>query len=80
MGSAAVSRQAARPKDANVRTAAPLRIIDGGSGEPDLPTWPPARLTPELIAAYKRHGDVLRAKAMAAAMRSVVAWLLRKPR
>ena len=43
---------------------------------PAPPVWPPSpRLTPELIAAYKRKGDCLRAQAFAAALQRVAVWL-----
>jgi len=52
--------------------------LDMPRREPALPVWPPPRMTPELIAAYKRKGDCLRAQAFAAILKRFARWLVHR--
>ena len=63
----------ARPATA----AEPLGTIDVPARDPDLPLWPPARLTPELMAAYKRRSHRLRSEAVADMVGRAGRWLFR---
>jgi hypothetical protein len=63
---------------ADAPTACP-RTADDPRAEPAARIWQrPPRLTPELIAAYKRQGDRLRTEAFAAVIRRSLAWLARR--
>jgi hypothetical protein len=72
-----VSRLAVLPREA-AQPATPAPPVRADLRPCKPPAWrPPPRLTPELIAAYKRKGDRLRAQAFAAALKRVARWLTR---
>jgi hypothetical protein len=77
-----VSRLALQPRETaqSATPTAPVRA-DVRPREPSPPLWlPPRPLTPELIAAYKRKGDCLRAQAFVATLRRAARWLWRGSR